>query len=86
MVKFWIYLGGGGGGCSHKTGLFLGVIYIYIFLRSRYRIGIFLGDWYISNIFGVVTDNPVVFVLFFFWEGAWEGVGVNSRWRVQAYI
>ena len=72
MVKFWIYLGGGGG-CSHKTGLFLGVIYIYIFLRSRYRIGIFLGDWYISNIFGVVTDNPVVFVFFFGGGGRGRG-------------
>ena len=54
--------------------------FIYIFfLRSRYRIRIFLEDWYISNIFVVVTDIPV----FRGWEG---GVGVNSRWRVQAYV
>ena len=57
---------GGGGGGNHKTGLFLGVIYIFFFLRSRYRIGIFLGDWYISNIFGVVTHIPVFFLFFFF--------------------
>ena len=55
MVKFWIYLGGGGG--NHKTGLFLGVIYIYYFLRSRYRIGIFLEDWYFFKYFWVVTDS-----------------------------
>ena len=75
MVKFWIYLGGGD---YHKTGLFLGVIYLYFFLRSRYRIGIFLGDWYISNIFGVVTDIPVFFV--FFGRGVGVGGGGGRGW------
>ena len=64
-----------GGGGNHKTGLFLGVIYIFFFLRSRYRIGIFLGDWYISNIFGVVTDIPVFLFCFFFLGGGGVGGG-----------
>ena len=70
----------GGGGGNHKTGLFLGVIYIFFFLRSRYRIGIFLGDWYISNIFGVVTDIPVFFFCFFLFLFFFGGVGGGMGW------
>ena len=68
---------GGGGGLITKLD------YFWV---SRYRIGIFLGDWYISNILGVVTDIPVFFFFFVFFfggGGGWEG-GVNSRWRIQA--
>ena len=42
MMRQWIFLGG-----LCKTGLFLGGISKHsraIFLRSRYRIGMFLGD------------------------------------------
>ena len=50
MVKFWIFWGGGG---NHKNWTILGCHLYIFFLRSRYRIRIFLGDWYISNILGL---------------------------------
>ena len=89
MVKFWIYLGGGGGGVITKLDYFW-VSFIYFFPKVKVQNWNILGDWYISNIFGVVTDIPVFFCFFFCFfflggGGGWEG-GVNSRWRIQAYI
>ena len=71
----------GGGGVITKLDYFW-VSFIYIFfLRSRYRIGIFLGDWYISNIFGVATDIPVLFFFcccFFLGGGGVGGGGCKQ--------
>ena len=60
MKVLLTFLGG-----HHKIGLYLGVIDFYVFyglfLRSLYRMGIFLGVAKMSNIFG----GCLKFLIFF---------------------
>ena len=51
-IFFWG--GGGGAGSSQNKTIFRGHFYAFLglFLRSRYRMGVFWGVAKISNIFG----------------------------------
>ena len=91
MKILWIFLGG-----HHKIRLYLGVIFILfiyafwgLFLRSRYRMGVFLGVAKISNILGGFLKFLGVFLFFFFFMFFfffWGGGGVNGRCWARAYV
>ena len=53
---FFFFLGGGGGGVITNWTIFSGYFNAFygLFIRSRYRIGIFFWVAKISNIFGVL--------------------------------
>ena len=63
---FFFFFWGGGGGVITKLGLFLGsFLYIFFFLRSRYRLEISFGVAIISDILGG-GGVCLIFLIFLF--------------------
>ena len=82
MKILWIFFGG-----HHKIRLYLGVNSMHLFglfLRSRYRMGVFWGLLKFQIFLGVL-EIPVFF-LFFLGGGGWGGGRVNGRCWARAYV
>ena len=71
MVKFFFG--------NRKTGLFWGVIYIF-FPKVKVQ------NWNIFWGIGIFQILLALWLIFLFFGGGGRGLGVNSRWRVQAYV